>query len=480
MARITTLALRSPWRGQERWLSDGGGWGAGRLMARILQDSIGFHYRYYAPDRRKRFLPLGPYDASGERGLTLPAARDRAAELSALYRSGVHDLHGHFERLRIQESQAHVAAQKAEADAREAAQHGTLDQLLSTYTDHLARLGKSSVKDVRNIFKNHMLTGHAALVSRKANAVGVDEFVEVIGQVVAAGHGRTAAKLRSYLRAAYALAIEAKTDPAAPALLKTFGISTNPLASIGALSQFNRTRHRHLAVPELSALLQRVDRAPASAQTDALEVAIALGGQRPTQLLRLRAGDVDLAGGTITLYDPKGARDEPRVHVIPLPPRAVAILARRLDALSGGGNAAVFSTDGVTPMRLETVSVCVSALSQAMVEDHESREPFQLRDLRRTLETLLASLGVSRDVRGQVQSHGLGGVQNRHYDRHEYLAEKRATLTLLEAQLARLRAAEAAAAHAAPAPAAPSPPAEPTAPAKRPDWAILRSLDLAP
>jgi integrase len=289
-------------------------------MARILQDSIGFHYRYYAPDGRKRFLPLGPYDASGERGLTLPAARDRAAALSALYRTGVRDLHGHFERLRAQEERVRADEQKAEADAREQAQHGTLAQLLSTYTDHLAGLGKSSVKDIRNIFKNHVLTGHEGLVSRKANAVTVDEFVELIGRVVAAGHGCTAAKLRSYLRAAYALAIEAKTNPAAPAILKTFGISTNPLASIGALSQFNRTRHRHLAAPELRSLLLRLDRAPASAQKDALEVAIALGGQRPTQLLRARAGDVDLVGGTITLYDPKGARSKPRVHVIPLPP----------------------------------------------------------------------------------------------------------------------------------------------------------------
>jgi integrase len=333
---ITIIGLKAPWRGKKRWLSDGGSRNGGRLVARVSRNATDFLFQYFDDAGRKRFLPIGPFDAAGERGLTLPTARDRAAELSALYLSGVHELHGHFERLRTEEKQARAAAQKAEDDARAQAQHGTLAQLLSTYTEHLARLGKSSVKDVRNIFKNHVLTGHAALVSRKANAVGVDEWVEVIGQVVAAGHGRTAAKLRSYLRAAYALAIEAKTDPAAPAILKTFGISTNPLASIGALSQFNRTRHRHLAAPELGALLRRLDCAPASAQTDALEVAIELGGQRPTQLLRLRAGDVDLVGGTITLYDPKGARSEPRVHVIPLPPRALGILARRLAALSGG------------------------------------------------------------------------------------------------------------------------------------------------
>jgi hypothetical protein len=32
------------------------------------------------------------------------------------------------------------------------------------------------------------------------------------------------------------------------------------------------------------------------------------------------------------------------------------------------------------------------------------------RPKRRTLETLLASLKGSRDIRSQVQSHGLGGV----------------------------------------------------------------------
>jgi integrase len=419
---------------------------------------------------------MGSYDASGARGLTLPAARDQAAEWSALYRNGVHDLHGHFERLRSEEARAREAAQKADEEAREQAQHGTLAQLLWTYTDHLGRLGKSSVKDVLNIFKNHVLTGHAALASRKANAVGVEEFVELIGRVVAAGKGRTAAKLRSYLRAAYALAIEAKTDPAAPAILTTFGISTNPLASIGALSQFNRARHRHLAAAELAAFLQRLDPAPASAQKDALEVAIALGGQRPTQLLRARSGDVDLVSGTITLYDPKGARSEPRVHVIPLSDHALMIVARRLDALCGGGNAPVFTTDGVTPMRLETLSEFVFELSQVMVEANESREPFQLRDLRRTLETLLARLGVSRDVRGQVQSHGLGGVQNRHYDRHEYWDEKRATLALLEAHLTQLRSGKSAVTRVAATPS----PAATTSPVISPDWAILSTLDLTP
>lgn len=51
-----------------------------------------------------------------------------------------------------------------------------------------------------------------------------------------------------------------------------------------------------------------------------------------------------------------------------------------------------------------------------------------MRDLRRTAETHMAALGISSDVRAQIQSHGLGGIQARHYDRHDYMPEKRAAL----------------------------------------------------
>jgi len=286
---ITTLGLKALWRGEKRWLSDGGSRNGGRLVARVSRHDTDFLFQYFDDAGRKRFLPMGSYDAGGERGLTLTTARDRAAELSALYRSGVHDLHGHFERQRQAEAEARDAARAAQARAEAEARHGTLKQLLDTYVGHLTAGGQAAtVRNVRSLFATHVMASCPELIHRKAAAVSVDEFVDLIGQVVTAGKGRTAGKLRSYLRAAYALAIESKTDPAAPAVLNTFGISTNPIASIGALSKFNRARHRHLAAPELGAFLRRVDQAPASTRKDALTVAMALGGQRPTQLLRAR------------------------------------------------------------------------------------------------------------------------------------------------------------------------------------------------
>jgi hypothetical protein len=54
------------------------------------------------------------------------------------------------------------------------------------------------------------------------------------------------------------------------------------LASIDAMSQFNRALKRNLSAPEMAAFLNRVQALPVDAKRDAHEVGICLGGQRPT------------------------------------------------------------------------------------------------------------------------------------------------------------------------------------------------------
>jgi integrase len=452
---ITASQLRARWNGRDRWLSDGGARNTGRLVARLRREGVTFVYQYFGPEGAKKLFLLGSYDPEGVRGLSLPVARDRAADLTALYRTGVLDLHGHFERQRADQERARKSQEEAQQRAQEEAQHATLGHLLNTYTTHLKQSGKPSAGDVKSILKKHVFDANSALALRKAADVSVDEFVGLIGAVVGKGKGRTAGKLRSFLRAAYALAMRSKIDPAVPQVMRTFGIVVNPLASTAALSQFNRTRKRHLNALELGVFLNRLDRLSPGPKKDALELCLDLGGQRPTQLLRARETDVDLPGGTITLYDPKGARTQPRVHLLPLTKSTCEIVKRRLDAvhlareeakrkegaddLLAAGSMWLFSTDDHTGMREETISELVKNLSEEMVRAGEAREPFQLRDLRRTAETMLAKLGTGPNIRGEIQSHGLGGVQKRHYDQHDYLEEKRGALQLWASHLAALK-----------------------------------------
>lgn len=426
MAELTARSLRAKWRGTDQWLSDGGPRGAGSLVARIQRDSAMLYFRYAHPAGSRKLLPLGPFDESGSTGVSLRAARERAAKLAELYRSGITDIHGHLKREREAEERRLRIEREAAIRAQGERERGNLQELMRVYVEYLERGEKQSAGDVRSIFSLHVTDAAPDVATQKAAEVSVEDFVRLIAKLVEAGKGRTAAKLRSYLRAAYSLAIRSRTDPDVPLVMRTFGITSNPVAAIDALSRYNRTRERALTAPEFSAFMARLNLLPATPQKDAIELCIFLGGQRPVQLLRLRAADVDLAAGLVVLYDRKGARKRPRRHVVPLTSRARAILKRRLMALRE--NEPLFSTDGKRPMRIETLTNFVAAIAEEMMSCRESLELFQLRDVRRTAETLLASIEVSSDVRAQIQSHGLGGVQQRHYDKHSYLAEKRQAL----------------------------------------------------
>jgi hypothetical protein len=131
------------------------------------------------------------------------------------------------------------------------------------------------------------------------------------------------------------------------------------------------------------------------------------------------------------LYDGKGRRKRPRVHELPLIEEAVVILqpmVQRAEALRCNW---IFTSNGTVPIVPDTLAATVSKIAEEMVAGHETRFSFIPSDIRRTVETLFASKGISRDIRAQIQSHGLSGVQIRHYDKHDYRDEKRRVLEFL-------------------------------------------------
>lgn len=56
---------------------------------------------------------------------------------------------------------------------------------------------------------------------------------------------------------------------------------------------------------------------------------------------------------------------------------------------------------------------------------------FQAKQLRSGVETMLAANKIEKETRGRLQSHGISGVQDVHYNGYEYLDEKLAALELL-------------------------------------------------
>ena len=85
------------------------------------------------------------------------------------------------------------------------------------------------------------------------------------------------------------------------------------------------------------------------------------------------------------------------------------------------------TTGGSKEIDLGTLSLAVSRIGKALGGEGD---PFTASDIRRTV----ASLGISKEIRAQVLSHGRQtGGQAKHYDKYSYLPEKAAALAKWEA-----------------------------------------------
>jgi integrase len=416
--RATLVMARE--MGEAQWKHEPRGRGRGALSLKAMPGGRAHWYFRYSLDRRHQYAAIGPYGTAADE-FTLEAARVRCDVLAALRdKLPGGDLRAHLEA----QDAAAAAEQRKVVVAAVVAERGTLAALLGTYADGLDARGKANTaKDVRRLVKLHVTEKFPEYAAAPAKALTARQAAEMLRKVVEAGKGRTAAKVRAYLRAAYGQAQRAESDPAMPAAMLAFGVEANPIVGVATMPQFNTAADRALSEPELRALWRRLT-ATDTPSAGVLRLAVLLGGQRFNQLLRARVADFDADAGTLTLFDPKGRRSTPRRHVLPCPATALALLERRAEVAAALETDLLFPAANGEPVTTNTVSKFLQDVRKAMLAAKEIRADFELKDLRRTCETHLAALGVSKDVRAQIQSHGLGGVQDRHYDRHDYLVEK--------------------------------------------------------
>lgn len=395
---------------------------SGALQARKLSSGGVMLYWRYTHEGKTERARVGPYDPRlppklldpKDGGFSILAATRKAEGLAKRHLENRAD-GGH--RALVAEERAQRAA--ATAAAANASQH-TLRALLFAYCDHLQAIGRPSYREARSIFALHVIGAWPAMAETPAKAVSEEQLADMLRRLYELGKGRTANKLRSYLRAAYELARRARTDPSVPVTLKRFDVRLNPAAATSANSSANKADKRPLSADDLRAYwraLQRIE-GPKGAL---LRLHLLTGGQRIAQLVKLKTADI--APGSVILIDGKGRPGKaPRSHHLPLIPDAADALAD----LGPVGEWAI-STDGgrthVAPTTLSTWACDVA--KQIPIANFEAKR------IRSGIETLLASAGVDRDSRGRLQSHGISGVQATHYDGHDYLPVKRRALEAL-------------------------------------------------
>ncbi|SKC50079.1 Site-specific recombinase XerD [Pseudoxanthomonas indica] len=366
-------------------------------------------------------MPLGT-------DLSLADARTRAAELSRRYQDGERDLRGALDRQEREQERLRVATEQAALE-EQARSRATLGALLEAYVADLRRGGKVSARAVERSLERNLKEAMPELWAKRAADATDDDLLAVVARLADGDKLREAAKVRSYLRAAFAAALKARHNARALPALRELGIRHNPAVDLVPVDGAADAGERALSVGELRAYWRRIAglEGPEGA---VLRFHLLTGAQRLAQLARLVKQDYDSDSRTVRLRDSKGRRRVPRQHVVPLIPAAVEALQEM-----GGGKAGphLFTlTAGLAPADYSSLRHRLMPVMAAMQEAGELESgPFTLGDIRRTVETRLAAAGLSLEVRGQLQSHGLGGVQSKHYDRHNYLNEKREALETL-------------------------------------------------
>jgi integrase len=357
-----------------------------------------------------------------------------AVELGTYLYTHIMDHDGRDPRDIEAEKQAREVAEKAHQEAKEAAAKAeterrgkyTLGALCDAYVAHLRERGKTkSAKDAASSFRCHV---PAELASLPAAEIETKEITPVITEVYSQGKKRAAMVCRAYLSAAYSAALQSenKVDGTA-SFFQGFGISFNPVTPIQHVE--SATRDRHLSNAELKAYLEYLGN---NIVDQALLLALFAGGQRMAQLLRAEVADFDPDTATLRLLDPKGKRERPRLHQIPLAPVGAAIVEKLVARAKALGSNSLFSSGGAV-VHYSTPGKRVSTISAKI-----GGQPFDLRDIRRTAETSLAELGVRKDIRARVLSHGVGGIQDTRYDFYEYQKESRDALQRWEIALERV------------------------------------------
>lgn len=217
------------------------------------------------------------------------------------------------------------------------------------------------------------------------------------------------------------MAINAAGNAAIAPEVRAFNLEANPVSRTAANKHFNREAKKSLNTREMRTYWRLIENVNGT-QGAALRLHLLLGAPRMQQLVR--ATSASLGGDeALMLVDLKGRSATPRPYELPLH----EAVTREIEALRTNSPYLFSTNGGGTPLANTTLSNWAKAIVGETIAN------FRLKRVRSGVETLLASLGVSDKVRGRLQSHGFGGVQDKNYNAHDYVEEYEALEALHQA-----------------------------------------------
>ncbi|MGF1546034.1 MAG: site-specific integrase [Thiotrichales bacterium] len=256
----------------------------------------------------------------------------------------------------------------------------------------------------------------------------------ILHRVASRGSHLQANRVRSYLMAAFARAIEHDMNPLHMKSSTLFGVQMNPIRDIPRIVKREPVGDRALSADEVRDLWRLLLSGRHFDASTALVLRLAIcTGQRINEVADIERADYDLDRALWSLPATKTKNRKP--HLVPMHPLAVEALALA-ETLTPTGSQLFPNRDHPDqPIRLDSISKAVARFCKS---DGWTHDPFTPRDLRRTWKTLTGELGLSKEIRDRIQNHALNDVASKHYDLWSYLPEKVTAMTAWGERLHRI------------------------------------------
>jgi integrase len=359
-------------------------------------------------DGKRKQVALGVFPA-----VSLREARLKAAETRALVDAGKDP----------------AVEKKQGIEKRMAARElGTLGDLMALYAEDLEMDGKRTAKEVRRISGRDI---PPALLSRPAHLISREDVLDILTPIAQRGKLIHSDNVRAYMRAAFELGLHAPSMTRWRGRTKDFNITFNPVATVRKSVSRKPRGQRNLSPDEIRSLWQT------NQLTRPMHLALLLilaTGQRVEEVLEASWSEFDL---TQKLWTIPGERRKNRnktsePHLVPLTYLHIALL-KAIKAETGHDAYLFPSRTGEGPRRYDSLNHAVRRFIET-----SGMVTFSPRDLRRTYKTVAGSFGLSLEIRNRLQGHGMSDVGSVHYDRYDYLVEKRAAMMVWTRSFRRL------------------------------------------
>jgi integrase len=363
----------------------------------------------YRFEGERRFYNLGRYSET-----PLAKARERCREARRLLDQGI-------------DPKAHEDAKReaARAERRAQALQGSVQALFKAYVAHLKKHGRPSASEVERTYYHDVAPMWGDEV--KAREIVEADVKRVLHQLIKRGAWVQANRVRAYLSAAFSFGIKHDNHPANFEGEVLFGLERNPVRDVPRPLQLERVGERDLSAGEIRDLWHGLETSKISRfMIIAIRLILATGGQRVKEVLWAHWAEFDTEPALWEL--PSRRTKNGRAHVVPLASLALELLGEL--AVYSGDRDHLFPRRGMddsAPVPVASISRTMQRFCVATYENEQKQEcfrPFTPRDLRRTVKTRMAELGVPKEIRDRLHNHALNDVASKHYDRYDYLPQK--------------------------------------------------------